>query len=315
MQKAKPFVKWVGGKGQLLEQLESLLPCDFDNRADVTYIEPFVGGGAMLFHMLQTHPNITTAVINDINPDLTTCYKVVKEQPEKLLAALASIEKEYGSLSSLESQKELYLLSREHFNKKNLDAIENTVLFFFLNRTCFNGLYRVNRSGGFNVPFGRYASPTICDRGTILADSELLQKVRVLTGDFEQTFNEINGETFFYFDPPYRPLSSTSNFNDYAREAFNDAAQVRLKKFCDRVQDSNCRFMLSNSDGASQGDGDSFMDDLYSEYCIDRVWASRNVNANGAGRGKIPELLVHNYPDTKGKQNLSNSNIQLKLAI
>ena len=290
--KAKPFVKWVGGKGQLIEQLEAMLPADFDQWENVTYIEPFVGGGAMLFYMLQAHPNIQSAVINDINEDLTTCYKVVKQFPQQLVDSLSGIQKEYYALQSEESRKQFFMQMRAEFNTKSLDPIRNTTLFFFLNRTCFNGLYRVNKSGLFNVPFGRYTTPTICDANTIFADSELLQRVEILTGDYTQTIEYARGNSFFYFDPPYRPLNETSSFNDYAKEAFNDLAQKRLKGFCDRVQAAGFCFMLSNSDCQ-----DGFFDDLYMQYQIARVWASRNVNANPNKRGKLTELLIKNYVD------------------
>lgn len=302
MVKAKPFIKWVGGKSQLIEQLEAQLPADFDAWEGVTYIEPFVGGGAMLFYMLQAHPNINRAVINDINEDLTKCYLVVKKRPIELIASLRKIQETYLSIKDEESRKVFYLDKRALFNTKKLNDIENTTLFFFLNRTCFNGLYRVNKSGAFNVPFGKYANPTICDAETIMADSRLLKKVEILTGDFEKTLDYANGQTLFYFDPPYRPLSNTSSFNDYAKEAFNDDAQVRLKEFCDRVGDAGYHLMLSNSDSLGNNGKDSFFDDLYHEYFIERVWASRSVNANPAKRGKLTEILVRNYEAIKREQ-------------
>ena len=294
--KAKPFVKWVGGKTQLIDQLEALLPADFDKWENVTYIEPFVGGGAMLFYMLQTHSNIKSAIINDINPDLTTCYKVVRDFPSELVESLKEIQKEYYALQTEESKKQFYMKMRDEFNTKALEPIRNTTLFFFLNRTCFNGLYRVNKAGLFNVPFGRYETPTICDANTIYADSELLKNVRILTGDYQQTLEYAEGKTLFYFDPPYRPLNNTSSFNDYAKEAFNDLAQRRLKEFCDQVEMAGHKFMLSNSDCK-----DMFFDDLYLPYIIDRVWAARSVNANPNKRGKLQEIVVHNYSETKIK--------------
>lgn len=295
--KAKPFVKWVGGKTQLIDQLEALLPADFDQWENVTYIEPFVGGGAMLFYMLQTHSNIQSAIINDINSDLTTCYKVVRDNPSALVESLKELQKEYYSLQAEEMRKQFYLMMREEFNTKTLDPIRNTTLFFFLNRTCFNGLYRVNKAGLFNVPFGRYETPMICDPNTIYADSELLKKVEILTGDYQETLAHAKDNTLFYFDPPYRPLSNTSSFNDYAKESFNDLAQVRLKEFCDKVEEAGYKFMLSNSDCS-----DMFFDDLYLQYIIERVWAVRSVNANPNKRGKLKEILVHNYTETKLKQ-------------
>lgn len=229
---AKPFIKWVGGKSQLINQLDTQLPADFEKLQDVTYIEPFVGGGAMLFYMLQRYSNIQHAVINDINTDLTTCYRTVRDNQELLIASLKDIENAYRALNTEEERKDFFMAVREQYNKKNLDAVENTTLFFFLNRTCFNGLYRVNKKGLFNVPFGKYANPTICDPETIRSDSKLLQRVEILTGDFEETFEYANGNTLFYFDPPYRPLSDTSSFNDYTKESFNDDEQIRTLEIC-----------------------------------------------------------------------------------
>lgn len=294
---AKPFIKWVGGKTQLIEQLEALLPADFEEWKDVTYIEPFVGGGAMLFYMLRTHANIQTAVINDINSDLTTCYKVVRNHPSELVESLQQIQAEYYALTTEDERKAFYMQRRDEFNTKSLDPLRNTTLFFFLNRTCFNGLYRVNKAGLFNVPFGRYDHPQICDAKTIYADSALLQKVEIFTGDYQQIFPFAQGKTLFYFDPPYRPLNNTSSFNDYAKEPFNDLEQVRLKEFCDTVDASGYHFMLSNSDCQ-----DGFFDDLYSPYIIERVSASRSINANPSKRGKLTEILVHNYKEVKQNQ-------------
>ena len=315
MAKAKPFIKWVGGKGQLIGQLENLLPADFDKKQDVTYIEPFVGGGAMLFHMLQSHGNIRHAVINDINPNLTTCYKVVRDSPQELIYSLREMQDDYYAIEDEERKKEYYMRMRDRFNNNPTDPIENTTLFFFLNRTCFNGLYRVNKSGKFNVPYGRYVRPLICDADTIYADSKLLQDVTILTGDFEQTFEYITGNTFFYFDPPYRPLSDTSSFNDYAKETFNDISQIRLKHFCDRIQAVNAFFMLSNSDCLGKDGTDRFFDDLFKDYNINRVWASRSVNANGLKRGKLTEIVVRNYTNTQKVFYTLQAEKQMKLVL
>ena len=303
MAKAKPFIKWVGGKSQLIEQLDAQLPADFGNWENVTYIEPFVGGGAMLFYMLQRYPNIQHAIINDINPDLVTCYRTVRDAPEQLIESLMDIEKTYLSLETEENRKDFFMAARDRYNEKNLDPIENTTKFFFLNRTCFNGLYRVNKKGLFNVPFGKYSNPTICDPDTIRKDSVLLQGVEILNGDFEASFEFAQGNTLFYFDPPYRPLSDTSSFNDYAKEAFNDDAQIRLKNLCDRIHDAGFRFMLSNSDCKGKNENDNFFDVLYQAYQIERVWASRSINSNPNKRGKLTEILVHNYIETKNNAN------------
>ena len=321
MAKAKPFIKWVGGKSQLIEQLDAQLPADFGNWVNVTYIEPFVGGGAMLFYMLQRYPNIEHAVINDINPDLVTCYRTVRDNPKQLIESLANIEMAYLALETEERRKDFFMAVRERYNEKNLDPIENTTKFFFLNRTCFNGLYRVNKKGLFNVPFGKYSNPTICDPETIRKDSELLQRVEILNGDFESTFEHAHGNTLFYFDPPYRPLSDTSSFNDYAKEAFNDEAQIRLKEYCDRINEAGFHFMLSNSDCKGKNENDNFFDVLYQAYQIERVWASRSINSNPNKRGKLTEILVHNYIETKNNANSGvfhfegNVTEQLKLAL
>ena len=268
----------------------------------------------MLFHMLQSHKNIKHAIINDINPDLTTCYVTVRDHPEELIRSLTAIQEDYYRVESEEAKKEYYMRIRDRFNSKPSDPIENTTLFFFLNRTCFNGLYRVNKAGKFNVPCGRYNRPLICDVNTIYADSRLLQNVTILTGDFEQTFEYIKGDTFFYFDPPYRPLSNTSSFNDYAKESFNDDAQIRLKHFCDRLQSINVPFMLSNSDCLGRDGSDRFFDDLFEDYDINRVWASRSVNADGSKRGKLTEILVRNYTD-KQQKNIIYRQVEKQLSL
>lgn len=307
MANAKPFIKWVGGKNQLLEQLDAQLPADFCKWEDVTYIEPFVGGGAMLYYMLQRYPNIKHAIINDTNPDLITCYKTVRDAPESLIVSLKEIEEAYCFLKTEEERRMFFMEVRKRYNEKNLDPIENTTKFFFLNRTCFNGLYRVNKKGLFNVPFGKYVNPTICDSETIRRDSELLQRVEILNGDFELTFDYARGNTLFYFDPPYRPLSDTSSFNDYTKESFNDDAQIRLKEYCDRIHNAGYKFMLSNSDCKGNNENDNFFDVLYQNYKIERVFASRNINSNPTKRGKLTEILVHNYTETK-KQAHGNIN-------
>lgn len=309
MAKAKPFIKWVGGKGQLIEQLDAQLPADFDNLQDVTYIEPFVGGGAMLFYMPQRYPNIQHAVINDINSDVTTCYRMVRDNVKELIDSLANYQQLYLALQTEDGRKDFYLASRDRYNEKNLDPIENTTLFFFLNRTCFNGLYRVNKKGLFNVPFGKYVNPAIYDPDTLQKDSELLQRVEILQGDFEQTLEYAKGNTLFYFDPPYRPLSDTSSFNDYTKEPFNDDAQRRLKRFCDKINSQSYKFMLSNSDCKGKNEADNFFDKLYEEYEIERVWASRSINANPSKRGKLTEILVRNYKATKASHYMYNTQL------
>ena len=176
---AKPFIKWAGGKGNLLQKLDDLLPTNFDDLRDVTYIEPFVGGGAMLFHMLQHHKCIRKAVINDINPDLIQCYKLIANSPQTLIERLRFIEKNYYSVD-FPSRKELYYAYRDMYNRGDVDSDERAALLIFLNHTCYNGLYRVNNSGKFNVPYGRYKQPIICNEELIMADHYLLNSVKLI---------------------------------------------------------------------------------------------------------------------------------------
>ena len=309
---AKPFIKWVGGKGQLLNQLETNLPNELYHE-DFTYIEPFVGGGAMLFFMLQKFPNIKRAVINDINPNLTNAYGVVKKHPKRLIDSLKIIEKEYLSIKSEEARKDFYLQNRNVFNNDELDTIQKTSLLLFLNKTCFNGLYRENSKGQFNVPFGKYSNPTICNEELIYTDSELLNQfnVSILCGDFEQTKAQIrnNELTFFYFDPPYRPLNATSSFNTYVKDAFDDADQIRLAAFCKDISNkNNCLWLLSNSDCSAKNPNDLFFESLYHPFEISRVYASRSVNAIASKRGKLSELLIkkQSLPTHKQRKVLQN---------
>lgn len=313
---AKPFIKWVGGKGQLLQQLERQLPTDL-HEEEFTYIEPFVGGGAMLFYMLQNFMNIKQVVINDINRNLTEAYRVIKQEPEGLVYRLKQIEKQYLNITTEDRRKNFYLEMRRRFNEEVLSSLDKSAILIFLNRTCFNGLYRENAKGKFNVPFGRYANPTICNTEVIYTDSELLNRfdVQILNGDFKDTAKAIDktGLTFFYFDPPYRPLSATSSFNSYVKENFNDDSQRELADFC-RMLDrkENVRWMLSNSDCSAKNPDDTFFEDIYDGFDIQRVFASRMVNANASKRGKLTELLIRNYTSKAQKEIINN---QYKLAL
>lgn len=293
----KPFVKWAGGKGQLLEQLDALLPRDFSSRPDLVYVEPFVGGGAMLFHVLGKYPNIQRAIINDLNPDLTTCYRVIKSKPEELISLLREMQSQYFKLGDEASRKTLFLAKRERYNSRLADEVETAALFIFLNRTCFNGLYRVNSKGLYNVPFGKAVQPMICDDDTIRADSELLQKVEILNGDFEDVIDVLSTAAFFYFDPPYRPLTKTAAFTAYSKDGFGDAQQKRLAQFARRLSAEGNLWLLSNSDPHNVDNTDNFFDDLFSGFNIIRVSASRMINSNAKRRGKIAEIAITNYKE------------------
>ena len=294
MKEAKPFLKWAGGKTQLINDIKKVLPKEF-TKYKFNYIEPFVGSGAVLFWMLNNFPKIEKAIINDINADLTNTYKVISHSPFELISILNQFQNEYHSLEdNSEIKKEYYLEKRENFNSRKFSNTEQAAFFIFLNRTCFNGLYRVNKNNFFNVPIGSYKKPTICDAENILAVNESLKKVEILTGDYQQTLDFAERPALFYFDPPYKPLSKTSSFNSYSKDDFNDDEQIRLRDFCKKLDSLNHYWILSNSDLKSKNIEDNFFDDLYSDFNIQRVKAKRSINANPEKRGKLTELLITN---------------------
>lgn len=277
---AKPFLKWAGGKTQLINDFEKSLPKEI-KKEKFTYIEPFVGSGAILFWVLNNYPNLKKAVINDINEDLINTYKIIASQPKELISILQSLQNDYHGFDGKEEQKkEYYYQKREQYNTRNTEKSTQAALFIFLNRTCFNGLYRVNRNNGYNVPMGSYKKPTICDDANILAVSEALQKVAFLCGDFEQTLEYANKNSIFYFDPPYKPLNETSSFNSYAKDNFNDLEQIRLRDFCAKLDKNGTKWILSNSDLKGKNINDNFFDEIYAEFFISRVKAKRMINAN-----------------------------------
>lgn len=292
---AKPFLKWAGGKSQLTGNIIQMLPPGIAG-SGFTYIEPFVGGGAVLFHMLSSFPNIKRAVINDINADLINAYKTIAHSPRELIKVLSVFEKEFHKLYSkpLAGEK-YYYAKRTLYNTRSESKVVQAALFIFLNRTCYNGLYRVNKSNEFNVPMGRYKNPMICDEKNILAISHMLQKVEILCGDYEATLKKAGKNTFFYFDPPYKPLTATSSFNSYAKDVFDDAQQRRLNTFCNTLHAKGHTWLLSNSDVGNEPDGTNFFDDLYSGFSITRVEARRSINSKPDKRHKLSELLISNY--------------------
>ncbi len=292
--RAKPFLKWAGGKTQLIEQIKEQLPKNIETNR-FTYIEPFVGSGAVLFWMLDQYPNLERAIINDINQDLTNSYLTIKHNVVDLIQILKKWEIEYHSISeNQEKKKEYYYEKRTLFNSRSSDQTIQSALFIFLNRTCFNGLYRVNRKNEFNVPIGSYKKPQICNTENLIAVSEVLQRVEILNGDFSETLKYADKNTFFYFDPPYKPLNETSSFNSYAKDEFNDAEQIRLKEFCEILDNQNHQWILSNSDVKGKDINNNFFDDLYASFNILRVNARRSINANPSKRGQLTELLITN---------------------
>jgi DNA adenine methylase len=294
IKKAKPFLKWAGGKTQLINDIKRVLPKEITNDKFI-YIEPFVGSGAILFWMLDAFPNLNTIVINDINEDLINTYRTIASRPNELILILQTLQNEFYSLQGKdEEKKEYYLLKRKLYNTRTVVNTEQAALFIFLNRTCFNGLYRVNRKNEYNVPMGSYKKPTICDKENILLVSQALQNVEILCGDYEKTLKYVDNKTLFYFDPPYKPLSETSNFNSYAHYKFNDAEQIRLRDFCHKLDTLNCMWVLSNSDVKGNNINDNFFDDLYANFTIERVNARRSINVNPEKRGILQELLITN---------------------
>lgn len=291
---AKPFLKWAGGKTQLIAQIENALPTEIVS-SKFTYLEPFVGSGAILFWMLGKYPKLEKAVINDINADLINTYRIIATKPNEIISILRDLQNDYHEIDKNEDlKKEYYYQKRDLFNTRKADNSTQAALFIFLNRTCFNGLYRVNKSNLFNVPMGGYKKPTICDEQNILAVNEALQKVEILNGDFEETLEYATGNSIFYFDPPYKPLSETSYFNSYAKDEFNDDEQIRLRNFCNNLNLLGHKWILSNSD-VNGDNNNNFFDEIYGNYFITRVKASRRINANAEKRGEINELLITNY--------------------
>ena len=292
---AKPFVKWAGGKSSLIKQLIEHLPQNFGEQHNVTYIEPFVGGGAMLIYMITHYSNIKRAIINDVNDDLINCYLFIKNNPKRLIVLLRSIKEEYNNLDTLDNKTQYYYRIRERYNNGEFETLERTAYFIFLNKTCFNGLYRVNTRGKFNVPFGKYMHPNICDEELIMADHKVLQKVDIYVGSYENVIKHLaKGYNFIYIDPPYRPLSGSACFIEYTHTTFDDKEQEKLKIFCDKLTNKGCKILQSNSNSIDD-DGLPYFEKLYDSYTINRILAHRFINAYAGKREKETELLIMNY--------------------
>jgi len=285
---ARPFLKWAGGKSQLLPEIERRLPEGLKTGEIDTYIEPFVGGGAVFFYIAQRYEEIKKFYLFDINNDLVKCYNAIKNDVESRIDELGELEDEFPN--EKKARKEYFYKKRKEFNSDRC-----TAKLIFLNKTCFNGLYRVNRKDEFNVPSGDYKNPKICDAENLRNVSQILQKVEIICGDFETSDKYINDKTFVYFDPPYRPLSPTASFTSYSKDDFNEAAQIRLAQFCRHIDAKDARFLLSNSDPKNENPNDHFFEDNYPDFKIERVNASRVINCKGSKRGYIKEILVMNY--------------------
>lgn len=299
----KPVLKWAGGKAKLVPIFEERYPNELLDGNITTYVEPFVGGGAVLFSMLSKY-NFNKVVINDINSELILTYKVIRDYPEKIIKILTELQDRYNELQTLELKQEYYYLIRDNFNegKGNINyskiyekEIEHASFMVFLNKSCFNGLYRENKKGGFNVPFGKKEKINCFDEENILSVSNALKNAIILNGDFEKVNDYIDNNTFVYMDPPYRPLSGKGSFKDYSKEDFNDESQIRLAKFYRELDKKGAKLMESNSDPKNTDEKDEFFDDLYKDFSIERIQAARNINSKGTGRGKVSEILITNY--------------------
>ena len=261
------------------------------------YCEPFVGGGAVLFDVLQKcHPE--EVLINDVNAELINVYSHVKSNVRMLSNELICLQNQY-LLKSQEERKLFFIEKRNSFNSLDINGgkrekLEKAALFIFLNKTCFNGLYRVNKKGEFNVPFNNAKNPLICDEENLKACSELLKNVKIITGDYSRVKNFIDSETFVYLDPPYRPLTQTSAFTSYSENQFSDKEQIELGKFITEISNKGAKVLASNSDPKNTNKEDDFFDNLYSNFEIERISASRMINSNAKKRGAISELLISN---------------------
>ncbi len=299
----RPFLKWAGGKGKLVQQISNFFPEALGNGSITRYVEPFIGGGAILFHIAANYHSLEEIFIFDINPELILAYQTIKQEVDLLGEVLLKIQDEYWSLSDKE-RRQYYYQTRELFNsqKKQINYyqfdenwIQRTAQIIFLNRTCFNGLFRVNSQGYFNVPMGKYNKPKICNFENLRVVSAILQKVNIMLGDFTKCRDFIDANTFVYFDPPYRPISKTANFTAYSDSCFNDAEQLRLRDFFTELDYLGSKLLLSNSDPKNENKNDNFFDEAYSKYSIKRIKASRNINSKSSKRGLINELLIMNY--------------------
>lgn len=275
---ARPFLKWVGGKGRLVPQLAQYFPEKYDE-----YYEPFVGGGAVYFSL-----NSKISHINDLNKVLIGLYKIIRDEPDSLIAELTILQSEYLNCKSLDKKKEYFLKKRNLFNSIETVTLEKTALLIFLNKTCFNGMYRENSKGEFNIPFGKHETPTICDVSNILNVSKTLRHTSITSKSYEKAVAKAKVGDFVYFDPPYHPINATSSFTSYHADGFNEEDQKKLCELFGELAKRGCKVMLSNSDTP-------LINEIYKKYNIHKIYAARNINANGEKRGKITEVVITNY--------------------
>ncbi|MFW6226548.1 MAG: DNA adenine methylase [Bacteroidota bacterium] len=300
---AKPFLKWAGGKRQLLPVFDEYFPDQVKSGKILHYIEPFVGSGAVFFHLAKKYL-FEKVILADINPAVILTYNILKTGPDELIGLLEKYEKKYLSLPQ-DKRKTYFYEQRSQFNdfsaerrvdQINKKNIERAALVIFLNKTCYNGLFRTNSKGKYNTPAGDYKNPRICDKPNLIAASNILQRAEIMLQDFRYLKNlTLKDPTFIYFDPPYRPLNKTSNFTSYSLESFKDQDQHDLAGVFKQLDKQGHYLMLSNSDPKNMDPEDEFFDALYGKFNIYRIPARRYINSNAKKRGNVNELLITNY--------------------
>ena len=293
---ARPVLKWAGGKSQLLETFLHCYPAGLSTGGIRRYMEPFVGSGAVLFDVAARFL-LDEYVIVDRNPHLIRTYQVIRDQAPALIERLSAWQELYWSMGSRDREGFYYAI-RDRFNAGQDPPLDEAVALIFLNRTCFNGLYRVNRQGRFNVPIGRYDRPLICDAANLLRVQQVFRQVDIRCGTPEDVLDRVDADTFVYCDPPYRPLTATSSFTAYSEDGFGDEEQVALARFVKACDERGAAVMLSNADPHNIDPADNFFDDLYRGFVITRVPARRSINAQRSRRGPVMELVITNYPVT-----------------
>ena len=300
----KPFLKWAGGKTQLLDVIDNHLPDEIkDSGVIEKYFEPFVGGGAVFFNLIS-HYEIDYVYLGDINKDLILTYNMIKRKPFELIDILKELKKSYISKKESE-RKEFYYNIRMDFNEKSNIVVNSksshekqlirAAQLIFLNKTCFNGLYRVNLKGEFNVPFAKPKNPLICDEENILNVSNVLQDVKIYQRDYRRSKSLIDNNSLVYLDPPYKPLNGKKSFEGYSKFDFNDKDQINLANFYRELDKKGASVILNNSDLKNVDESNDFFDKLYGGFNIERVYAKRSINSNANKRGKIKEILVSNF--------------------
>lgn len=299
---AKPFLKWAGGKGQLLGKFQELYPKALKQKKIKSFYEPFLGSGAVFFDVAQNY-SIENAYLYDINEELVLTYQVIQRDVAKLLDFLYRYQKNYIKLDK-QLRQQFFYDQRTNYNLQrfNIDYDKYSEQWFpraaqliFLNRTCFNGLYRVNQKGEFNSPVGDYENPTICDEKNLIAVHRVLQIAEIKKADFKELAKDVKANAFVYFDPPYRPISKTASFKAYSKQEFDDDEQIELATLFKKLDKKGIQVMLSNSDPKNSDPSDNFFDTVYSGYHITRVPARRMINADATKRGAINEIVVTNY--------------------